>query len=239
MADKKTVEANLALWREVEHTPKQYTKPVTIGKDPKTARRYTTIDPYYRLRRATELWGPFGGRWGVRNERFDWPLEGEHLLVYQAELYYPADDGEGVVPLHSSIRAANKNGLDADAVKKVATDALTKGLSKLGFSADIFLGSFEDEPYVSSARDAAERAAEAAAAAPQHKEVYDLMKAYALATETKFETAFAKVTKGIEAGNRYKVLDIASGDLAEVRSRLEILCDEAGYSASQLLGSGD
>ncbi len=225
-------EKNLALWREVEHTPAEFRKEVDFG------RKFTAIDPYYRLRLATELWGPFGNRWGVRNERFDWPLEGEHLLVYQAELYYPADDGEGVVPLHSSILAANKRGLDADAVKKVATDALTKGLSKLGFSADIFLGSFEDEPYTSRAQ-SADVVEQAAKEAPQHKEVYDLMKAYALATETKFETVFAKATKGIEAGNRYKVLDIASGDLAEVRSRLEILCDEAGYSASQLLGSGD
>ena len=35
-------------------------------------------------------------------------------------------------------------------MKKVATDALTKGLSKLGFNADVFMGKFDDNKYVNS-----------------------------------------------------------------------------------------
>jgi disulfide oxidoreductase YuzD len=34
--------------------------------------------------------------------------------------------------------------LDTDFAKKVETDTLTKALSKLGFSADVFLSKFED-----------------------------------------------------------------------------------------------
>jgi recombination DNA repair RAD52 pathway protein len=37
---------------------------------------------------------------------------------------------------------------DEDAPKKAMTDALTKGLSHLGFSADVFLGLFDDNRYV-------------------------------------------------------------------------------------------
>ena len=37
---------------------------------------------------------------------------------------------------------------DDDAVKKVATDALTKGLSRLGFNSDVFEGLFDDNKYV-------------------------------------------------------------------------------------------
>ncbi|MBN86088.1 MAG: hypothetical protein CL885_01045, partial [Dehalococcoidia bacterium] len=37
---------------------------------------------------------------------------------------------------------------DADAPKKALTDAITKGLSYLGFNADIFLGKFDDNKYV-------------------------------------------------------------------------------------------
>ena len=36
---------------------------------------------------------------------------------------------------------------DEDFIKKVTTDALTKGLSFLGFSADVYLGKFEDANY--------------------------------------------------------------------------------------------
>ena len=38
--------------------------------------------------------------------------------------------------------------VDDDCIKKVATDALTKGLSKLGFNADVFMGRFDDNKYV-------------------------------------------------------------------------------------------
>ena len=38
--------------------------------------------------------------------------------------------------------------VDDDFAKKVATDALTKGLSKLGFNADVFMGRFDDNKYV-------------------------------------------------------------------------------------------
>ena len=33
-------------------------------------------------------------------------------------------------------------------MKKCSTDALTKGLSALGFNADVFLGKFDDNKYV-------------------------------------------------------------------------------------------
>jgi hypothetical protein len=46
--------------------------------------------------------------------------------------------------------------LDDDCVKKVATDALTKGLSKLGFNADVFLGLYDDNKYVAGAKAAFE-----------------------------------------------------------------------------------
>ena len=38
--------------------------------------------------------------------------------------------------------------VDDDLAKKVETDTLTKSLSKLGFSADIFLGRYDDVRYV-------------------------------------------------------------------------------------------
>jgi hypothetical protein len=38
--------------------------------------------------------------------------------------------------------------LDDECFKKVTTDALTKGLSKLGFNADVFMGQYDDNKYV-------------------------------------------------------------------------------------------
>ena len=41
-----------------------------------------------------------------------------------------------------------KGRIDDEAYKKATTDALTKALSYLGFSADVFLGAFDDNRYV-------------------------------------------------------------------------------------------
>jgi hypothetical protein len=76
------------------------------------------------------------------------------MVLYTAKLYYPIEvyiiEGDatktirrGIVPIHSDIKVSQN-----DWSKKVATDALTKGLSLLGFNADVFLGKFEDNKYV-------------------------------------------------------------------------------------------
>ena len=38
--------------------------------------------------------------------------------------------------------------IDDEYAKKSATDALTKGLSMIGFNSDIFLGKYDDNKYV-------------------------------------------------------------------------------------------
>jgi hypothetical protein len=52
-------------------------------------------------------------------------------------------------PLRGCNLLCNANGaIDEDAPKKATTDALTKLLSHLGFSADVFLGLYDDNKYV-------------------------------------------------------------------------------------------
>ena len=51
-------ERNLWLWRLNETTDPGHTRPVTIG------RKFTAIDAYYQIKRATETFGPLGQGWG-------------------------------------------------------------------------------------------------------------------------------------------------------------------------------
>ena len=136
---------NLKFWNSVEKTDKSWTKKVSIGNYV-----YTAIDAYQRIRLATENWGMFGKDWGVQKETFEVVIG--KLLIYQAEMYYP----NGVIPIASSIAveplAKGDPKLDDDCVKKVRTDALTKGLSMLGFNADVYLGQFDDNKYVDKQR---------------------------------------------------------------------------------------
>ena len=153
MATKKKAKAgstapdNMSLWNSVCTTDPQYTQKVVYGK-----RKFTAIGAQYQLMEATKVFGPFGTGFGVSDEKFT-SFDNTGLCLYQGNLWYRLidwdDDGElYTLPIHSSIKYSANGRVDDDFAKKVATDALTKGLSKLGFNADVFLGLFDDNKYV-------------------------------------------------------------------------------------------
>ena len=137
---------NMALWNSVCETDPGNTKHVNQRGG------FTAIGAQSQLMKATEVFGAFGTGWGVKQERIErWEDVG--LVVYQAKLWYSSTgkhEDEKYVEIHSSIRYENNGRVDDDFFKKVATDALTKGLSKLGFNADVFMGKFADKKYVNT-----------------------------------------------------------------------------------------
>ena len=134
--------SKMALWSQVSVTNPKYTKEVNFG------RKFTSINAQYQLMCATEQFGACGSGWGVEDENFYMVTDG--LLGYQATFWWMNKEQKNSFSINSSIATHNKSGkLDDDCFKKVSTDALTKGLSKLGFSADIFLGDWDDNKYVS------------------------------------------------------------------------------------------
>ena len=137
----------LDLWELVCTTNPNNTKDASLG-----GRKITSVDAYSRIYRATELWGPFGNSWGVKGEEY--MILPSDKCLYKAILFYP----EGEVPIMSDIEMIFHSGkrdgkYNDDWSKKVSTDALTKGLSKLGFNADIYLHKFEDDKYVAYVAD--------------------------------------------------------------------------------------
>ena len=137
---------NLSLWSSVEKTDPRYTTKVNQRGG------FTAIGAQYQVREATAMFGPLGIGWGVKNESFT-RYEDSGLALYQATLWYKYGDETGEVPIHSSIKYHANNRVDDDFAKKVATDALTKGLSKLGFNADVFMGLFDDNKYVNAMKE--------------------------------------------------------------------------------------
>jgi hypothetical protein len=139
---------NMELWKSVEVTDPKYTKKVNQRGG------FTAIGAQYQLMRATETFGPIGYGWGVKDEKIErWEDVG--LAVYTAILWYVRDGiaEEHEIPIHSSIKYHSNGRVDDDFFKKVATDALTKGLSKLGFNADVFMGKFDDNKYVNKLKE--------------------------------------------------------------------------------------
>ncbi|MBL4941153.1 MAG: hypothetical protein JKY81_05750 [Colwellia sp.] len=140
--------SNLDLWDKVEKTDPKHTKSANVRGN-----KITAIAPQRQIKNATEQFGVYGIAWGFKSIKFDYALaESTGIVVFHGVFYFP----KGEFPITSSI-SAYKDGArlkpDADFAKKVETDALTKGLSKLGFNADVFMGMYDDHKYVQMMQD--------------------------------------------------------------------------------------
>lgn len=129
---------NMDLWEKVCNTDLKFTKKVQ-----KRGFKILAITAQYQIKKATKIWGPFGLYWGIKDEKFQII---DTFCLYTAILYYVGDDHiRGEFPIHSDISLKMKDNYNEDWAKKVATDALTKGLSKLGFNSDVFEGKYDSE----------------------------------------------------------------------------------------------
>jgi uncharacterized protein YsxB (DUF464 family) len=141
---------NLELWNKVDETDPKYKKEVT-----NSGRTYSSIDAQSQYLKATEQFGPYGSKWGLKNMDVIHHTIGDTVLAnIKAVFYYPGGEFETI----NSVKVAYKtNGyqgkegylkVDDEAYKKLETNTVTKALSRLGFNADVFLGMFEDNNYV-------------------------------------------------------------------------------------------
>ena len=154
---------NMLVWEHGKKTDPSATKSNNQG-----GRQSTSINGYWVIQKATELWGPIGSAWGYEILE-DTLTEGVPIMskpekdvnpemlcmskmhTIKLRLWYPECSALGVTAFgHTPYIYATKNGplCDMEAPKKSLTDALKKALSMLGFSADIFLGEWEDRSYV-------------------------------------------------------------------------------------------
>lgn len=160
---------NLALWESVQATDPDYTKSFSRSG----GFRGTAINHTYQSKRATQAFGPKGLGWGSRilDERYaegapilhkDNVIGREVIHVLRIELWYVREGQRGSIEAFGQTQfvGSNKHGVytDEEAPKKSLTDAESKGLAALGFSADVHLGLFDDSKYVN---DLSQRVAEA------------------------------------------------------------------------------
>ena len=133
-----TKNKNMELWDQVCVTDPGITRPVELGR-----RKFTAVDAQHQIKRATELWGPYGDKWGVMACKYDYvrDAKGEPVeATLEACFMYPT------ATFAISTDIAYKPGNDTR--KKLLTDLTTKALSKLGFNSDVFEGLYDDNKYV-------------------------------------------------------------------------------------------
>lgn len=138
---------NLKIWNLVKKTDISYTKKVNQRGG------YTSVSPQYQLKKATEIFGPYGKGFGLCKSEFDMSLfESLGVVIHKASFFY-LDEGKKIeFPISNAIQATtgfgDKKRVDVDFAKKVETNTVSKALSKLGFNSDIFMGMFEDNQYI-------------------------------------------------------------------------------------------
>lgn len=161
MADK-----NMRIWDAVSKTAPSATKRAKVG-----GQDITSLNGIAMVMRATEILGPagIGFGWSVLEERFDkgpdiYGGEGGKTLLGQ-ELqhtvricfWYVLDGQRGEFESYgcTPFSYKSKYGIttDGEAPKKSLTDAIKKAMSFLGFSADVYLGLFDDADYVDQRKD--------------------------------------------------------------------------------------
>lgn len=158
---------NMQIWNQVSKTDTSHTKKAEVG-----GQKITSLNGTAMIMKATEIFGPvgIGFGWSVVEERFDpgaemFVGEGDKRASLGLELnhtikikfWFTLDDKRGEIEQYGCTRYLYKSKFgtttDGEAPKKSLTDAIKKSLSMLGFSADVFLGLFDDDEYVTQLKE--------------------------------------------------------------------------------------
>ena len=139
---------NMRLWNKVCNTDKDFTKDFAIDGNALTA-----INAQYQTMKATEIWGEYGYLWGLRDLVYNFIKEKGSIIMVtlDAKFYYMTETGVTVeFPVSTDMPFRKHTGdLETDFRKKLLTDAKSKALSMLGFSADIYMGMWDSNKYLS------------------------------------------------------------------------------------------
>lgn len=248
---------NSKIWDLVSKTDPDYTKSADVG-----GYKHTAINANYQYMRATEIFGPCGKGWGFKviEERYDDGapmvtvvdgappiIQFEKVHTLRINFWYKDEEGTHTIEDvygHTKCLYKSSGGKiihDGEAPKKSETDAIKKAMSFLGFSADIYMGMFEDRDYVDQVRiesaieKAEDREAEVAA---KREELTSEIKA-ALNTlngaqsQHELKSLFTKHARSLERLKQVNDLaDLADGGLKalarDVEKRKAELADKEG-----------
>lgn len=141
-----------ALWDRLGKTDPKHTKAFSRAGGFKG----TAIKPMFSFRRMTEEFGPCGTGWGVNAPEFQVVSAGDETLVFCTVSIWHGSKDQFVYGVGGDKAVGkNKNGpfTDDEAFKKAFTDAVTNALKLIGVGADVHMGLFDDNKYVSALRE--------------------------------------------------------------------------------------
>lgn len=146
---------NLKLYKALSETPKEARKTIAAGK----LKGMTDINPMWRIKRMTEVFGPQGDGWKV--DVIDMRVidaGGESMAHAVLALSWKKDEGTWSEPVYGvgGAKLAGKgvgDGINDEAFKMAFTDAIGICMKGLGMSSDIYFE--KDRTKYSSASESA------------------------------------------------------------------------------------
>lgn len=135
---------NMYIYEQVRQVPEEAKKTIRGGR----LSGMTDINPMWRIKKLTELFGPAGRGWWTENvkTRTEEGPNGERAVCVELDLVYIVDAENKLTsgPIHgvggSMLIASETKGLrlDDEAWKKAYTDALSVACKALGIGADVY-----------------------------------------------------------------------------------------------------
>lgn len=132
---------NMSIYNQMRTVPQEAKKPIGAGR----LKGMTDINPMWRIKRLTEVFGPCGIGWytEIKRQWTEQGAEGEVMAFCNIDLFVKAD-GEWSKPIPgtggSMLIAKERSGLHSsdEAYKMAYTDALSVAAKALGVAADVY-----------------------------------------------------------------------------------------------------
>jgi hypothetical protein len=140
-----------AIWDALAKTDPKHTKPFNRAGGFKG----TAVKPIWIIKRLTDYFGPCGVGWGVNEPSFQVvPGDGELLVFCTVSAWHGSRDNVIWGVGGDKVQAKRSSGAfcDDEAFKKAFTDAVNNAFKFMGVAADVHMGLFDDDKYVSQAK---------------------------------------------------------------------------------------
>jgi hypothetical protein len=137
-------EDRIRVWNSCQSTPSEYLK------DFKKAGGFSgkSIDPVYRIRKLTELFGPCGQGWCfVQEDQWSESGSGAYVVYVRGHLWWKDPETGATYQTMSHTGGTVADRAPDEAYKMAETDALGKCCLDLGMSADVYLGCHDADKY--------------------------------------------------------------------------------------------
>ena len=148
---------NMVIWQALEKTADEAKKPIEAGR----LKGFTDINPCWRMKRLTEVFGPCGIGWKFQIvQAYTIPGANDEIAAFVDILLYYKQDGEwseGIPGMGGSMFVAKeRSGMHTsdECFKMALSDAIGTACKALGMSADIYFS--KDRSKYTTSQDAQE-----------------------------------------------------------------------------------